>query len=141
MGLKEYFHDKRVERDKTFQEEMELREKMARLEKFSGTLEAYEQLKKAKYEMIDVPGPIKHLQGGDAFLHEVWFEKDGKVHRTFFGNKDLGERYSEVTRRAVELGADAIVNYTTTARGYYSKYTETGIPVRKVTEPQNSQEE
>ena len=114
----------------------ELQARLAAIETFPGSKAEYEELRGMPYDYVDVPGQNK-------FLHGTLENSASKAKGGFRVSK------FSMLARAVELGADAIVNFTPDQRNpfdYQSALiiggpTYSGVPVKKHQEPQSPQEQ
>ncbi len=121
--------------EETLEKERRLYEKMSLIEVFPGSLEEYENMKKQKYEVIDVPGNRKYLSGQiDTFTELKRREPSllDKLDRIALFNivDPTKQMYRVILRKAVELGADAIIRYQIIDNANI-RYEEMGIPIRK----------
>lgn len=120
---------------KILEEEIELYERMSQIEIFPGSLEEYENMKKQKYEVMDIPGNRKYLIGGIGIFTELKKRKISLLDKLdrimlLIPIDPTKQTYYEIIRQATKLGADAIIRYQV-IDGANIRYEEMGIPVRK----------
>lgn len=120
---------------KILEEEIELYERMSQIEIFPGSLEEYENMKKQKYEVMDIPGNRKYLIGGIGIFTELKKRKISLLDKLdriipLIPIDPTKQTYYEIIRQATKLGADAIIRYQV-IDNVNIRYEEMGIPVRK----------
>lgn len=103
-------------------QELDLENRMKRIEVFPGNLYEFERLKGKNYTIIDVQGQTKYISGGVTDYEEL-----GEPYLLLFF---WPSRYRTILRKAVELGAEAIVEHKQDNPGTIFLY-ETGIPVKR----------
>ena len=137
LAIRKGSKQKDAERQQILDQERELYERMEQIELFPGTIEEYESMKGQSYEVIDVPGNRKLVEGGYREWKELnkeepippsirlpilgWGITIGFYPRTF---------YHAIRAQAVELGAEAVVRYEQKFSFGIPSY-ESGIPVRR----------
>lgn len=148
----EYIQKVVPKRKEIFGREQVLREKMDEIALFPGSLQEYVQLMGKEYQLVDIPGNRKFLEGGLARWEIDTVEPSERPttrqdflnplawrHLKFLNIRHRldpdpyhdGKIYSQVLRQAAELGADALIYYNNNDYPYISSR-ETGVPIKRV---------